>query len=280
MTIPLARSPLTPTISPSQLPSVRIRHPGYGDLANNVLLRLPTVDLALPTDASPTDRQPARGLHHRTALTAGAIIADNAFDQAYLTYDQAGTRPVRDAVTLDSILEPGDYWLQLQGAEPPSVPDQDQDDGVLSSQRAPAAQSTVNVTMPPPPRPTPAPTPCADPEYIPYPIVPSFRDWQFPHGRLPTEWLSPHTLSTASVQTSDEPLQTSSSLRCYLTGLRMGSNNCHLVPGHQSEWFGENGMAEYTPDDRESIDNEANMISLRTALLFPALFLSCCRAFC
>lgn len=283
MTTRLARPPPKPATVPSQPTSVRIRHPGYGDYANNVLLKLPTVDLALPIAASPTDVRPARGLHHRTALSAGAIIADNAFDRAYLTYDQAGTRPVCDAVPLDGILEAGDYWLQLRGVEPPSVPEQEQDDGQIgrsdSSQRAPAAQSTVNITMPPPPRPAPAPTPNAELEYDPYPIVPSFRDWRFPHGRLPSEWLSSHALSTVSAQTSNPPLQTLSFLRCYLTGLRMGTNKCHLVPGHQSEWFSANGMADYVPDGRENIDHEANIISLRMTLLSTAPSFDC-RALC
>ncbi|KUI52503.1 hypothetical protein VP1G_10386 [Cytospora mali] len=91
----------------SRLQRVCIRHLGYGVDPNNILLNLPAVD---ETSNS------SRGLHHRTALTAGAILANNAFDLVYLAYDQAGRDRV--AIDLDGILAPGDYWLHLRREEP------------------------------------------------------------------------------------------------------------------------------------------------------------------
>lgn len=299
ITAPLARPP--PSSAPSASPlsrsqsRVRIRHPGYGDLPNNILLDLPTVDSAAPTDASATHA--GLGLHHRTALTAGAIVANNAFRRAYFTHDQLGARPV--VVPLDGILAPGDYWLQLRGEEPAlassvvsqvsdasvttpgawpeegssrrgqggssGTPD-DEDAGAVQPGRETQGPSTAGVASmpsppPPPPRPRPGPgrTPAVPMEHEPYPIVPSFGDWRFPHRELPTEWMAPHTLPAQPHM--HQPTQAPRLHHCYLTGLRMGVNKCYLVPAHQSDWFSVNGMAEYGP---KGISDETNVAVLRT----------------
>lgn len=125
----LARPPpLSPLCVPAQLRHrVRLRHPGYGDLPNSVLLSLPAVDCTVVSSNSTQ----GFGFHHRTALTASAIIANNAFDRAYLTHDQAGRNPI--IAPLDGVLETGDYCLYVRGEEPPppavDVPDSGQRDG-------------------------------------------------------------------------------------------------------------------------------------------------------
>lgn len=215
-------------------PHIYIRHPGYRT-ANNVLLNLPAVD---PIDPDQPPAQRTFGLHHRTALTAGALIANNAFDQAYFTHDQAGQRPV--VVPLDDILQPGEYWLQLKGKEPPSA------------WFAPFPDN--HSSMPPPPPSTSGFTP----KYEPYPIVPTFRDWSFPHQQLPAEWTSPIEPFNASPSS-----HTNRSQRCYLTNFRMGYNRCHLVPSVQSEWFDINGMAMYASTGISTINDEANIMKLR-----------------
>lgn len=142
-TVSLARpAPASPCIrfDPTTSPLVRLRHPGYGTLPNNVLLTLPAVDSAVkpPTPQSASESQSdlrRYGLHHRTALTAGAIVSNNAFGRVYLSHDQAATQPVQ--VPLDGLLDPGSYWLQLRGYEPPAAGLDAVDDGqgmpVLSS---------------------------------------------------------------------------------------------------------------------------------------------------
>lgn len=292
---PLARLPLTRATSPvlyADTPRpIRIRHPGYGDIANNVLLNLPAVDTAGSIEAA--DMPPALGLHHRTVLTAGAIIADNTFDRAYLTFDQAGTRPVCDVVALDGLLGPGDYWLQLRGAEPPSSAAAQEEDStrpdetdrtvrhtntLVSEQEKDKSQGRRDATEapsierasmpPPPPRPSHrSPATPATPDYEPYPIVPSFRDWLFPHHNLPQEWISPHVLPATSAPPADPPRPRP--LHCYVTGLRMGINKCHLVPSNENDWFSLNGMADYIPGSRGSIDHETNIAILRMCLLSP-----------
>lgn len=268
-------------------PRVLLRHPGYRDLPNNILLSLPAVDLGGDASTPPSQRSP--GLHHRTALTAGAVIANNAFDRAYLTYDQAAQRPVRDEVALDGLLGPGDYWLQLRGEEPPSAwfdtgtcPPLQDEEGAPSATRDHALPPVPDhhAVKPPPPWRVARPPPAA--EYEPYPIVPTFRDWPFPHHRLPAEWSLLDGPSRNDASSSSDPPTSPPprSRRCYLTDLRMGVKRCNLIPSSRIEWFRINGMAEYAAsvtgdiDDDESvagdIDDDANIIRLRTYALAQA----------
>lgn len=271
----MAASPLHPPITPPPPPTPQVRpptlpptvataaftptrvcllHPGYGK-HDNILFSLPAVD--------GTQTEP--GLHHRTVLTAGAIIADNAFDRAYLTRDRAGKDPVEDTIPLDGMLEPGDYWLQLRGLEP-------------TGPRGADGSVVVNSCMPPPGRPSisdsqtqpstssSSPTPHVPTKYKTYPVVPSFGDWQFPHGRLPPEWKQRHPApsmpSPSPPHTSPRP-PSKTTRRCYITGYQMGINECHLVPKNQDVWWANNGMRHYTREVTGLLKDEANLALLR-----------------
>ncbi|KAH8746619.1 hypothetical protein F5883DRAFT_510197, partial [Diaporthe sp. PMI_573] len=103
--VPLVRPPChPPTAETAAFTPTRVclRHPGY--TADNILLTLPAVD---GTEAR-------IGLHHRTLLTAGAIISGNTFSHAYLTRDRTARERVDITIPLDGLLEPGDYWLQVR----------------------------------------------------------------------------------------------------------------------------------------------------------------------
>ncbi|KAH6636842.1 hypothetical protein F5144DRAFT_591857 [Chaetomium tenue] len=50
------------------------------------------------------------GLHHRTALTACQIVANNAFD-GFLALDRAGTQPVNASVPIVGILTASEYYF-------------------------------------------------------------------------------------------------------------------------------------------------------------------------
>ncbi|PQK17510.1 hypothetical protein BB8028_0008g00210 [Beauveria bassiana] len=90
----------------------------------------------------------------------------------------------------------------------------------------------------------------SDPAYR-YPVVPSFRDWRFPHGQLPDTWPSPKASpSTDTVR------------RCALTNHGFGLTNAHIVPREEAEWFMRNGMSRYGVDTRD-INDSRNMIRLR-----------------
>lgn len=280
----LARAPCAaPASAPPEprQPRVRIRHPGYA--TNNVLLRMPAIDclessVPLPSTTSPgagpsqDTPQIKFGLHHRTALTAGAIIANNAFDRAYFTHDQAGRKRVD--VPLDCLLEPGDYWLQLRGEEPPSL-GAGQTAHTTGEEPGEAASTTL-ASMPPPPRPPArAQSALSEPrsastKYKPYPIVPSFTDWRFPHNRVPAEWRATHETPGHSLQPPTRPAKSSptSTLRsrCCITDYSMGTNRCHVVPSKQKDWFSMNEMHEYVSGLIGNIHDEANLITLRADL--------------
>ncbi|KAI0876758.1 hypothetical protein GGS24DRAFT_498566 [Hypoxylon argillaceum] len=229
--------------------------PGYGDLPNNTLLTLPAVDsIGLSSSGQ------SWGLHHRTALTVGAIIANNAFDKAYFSYDQKG----RERVTtpLDGILIPGDYWLQLKGREPASGPETDTAlTAALSSSMSPPPGAEPSTSSHITPTRTSSPRNGDEEAHVPYEIVPSFGDWQFPHSKLPLEWKLPHTLPS---QQDINPLpMVPETTRCYLTDFRMGINKCHLIPSEKSDWFGINGMAGYASSPTSTINDESNLAILR-----------------
>jgi hypothetical protein len=76
---------------------INFRHPAYPD-SHNVLMILPGLD------------HPQGGIHHRTALWACIIVANNRFD-GRLTEDRAGK--VEVVVPLDGILQKHNYYFQV-----------------------------------------------------------------------------------------------------------------------------------------------------------------------
>lgn len=254
----MVRPPILPPSETASFSRVSLLHPGYGD-RDNTLFSLFAVD---GTKAEP-------GLHHRTILTAGAIITDNAFDRAYLTHDRAGGDRVENTIPLDGTLAPGKYWLQLSGHK---LPRPHSTTGARSADGVAAA----NASMPPPSRPAsairdtrpsitdgqtqPSTSPSPPALHIPYPIVASFGDWQFPHDKLPSEWKQRHPAPSVASSSCAPP---SMARRCYITGCQMGVNDCHLVPNNQFVWWAKNGMRDYTKGSSGSLKNEANLALLR-----------------
>lgn len=95
-------------IPPAELLSreeIRFLHPGYP--APNTLLSLPRVDRTIAGTF---------GVHHRTALLACQIIADNAFDTGHLTSDRAGQQ--RIDTPLDGILTERVYYFIISSTSP------------------------------------------------------------------------------------------------------------------------------------------------------------------
>ncbi|KAJ8130724.1 hypothetical protein O1611_g2902 [Lasiodiplodia mahajangana] len=203
-------APLTPLALPPPPPLTRtparsrisILHPGYGK-GENLLFALPAVDYVI----DPSSQTRTWGHHHATALIAGGIIANNAFDDVYLSHDRYGKTPI--TTPRDGILEPGNYWLQLNSIA-----------GGIS--HTPGTRS-------------PSSTPI---DKYKYPIVPSFTDWPFPHGKLPREWQQPH--EPPDQQDADQVIE-----RCFLTDIKIGLEKAHLVPSAQAQWFNRNEMGNY-----------------------------------
>ncbi|KAI0554155.1 hypothetical protein F4679DRAFT_347655 [Xylaria curta] len=83
--------------------------------------------------------------------------------------------------------------------------------------------------------------PLVDNDYE-YPIVPTFGDWRFPHGRLPPEWTQQHA--------NPPPIKTRRK-RCFVTNLWMGVQPSPLIPREEDKWFLNNGMLKYCPSRNE-----------------------------
>ncbi|POS68628.1 hypothetical protein DHEL01_v212978 [Diaporthe helianthi] len=82
-----------------------------------------------------------------------------------------------------------------------------------------------------------------------YPVVPSFRDWAFPHDNIPEYWPS-------------IPDREHASERCALTDSSYSKTDGHLVPKEAGGWFTNNSMVVYGVDRRDTEDS-ANMVPLR-----------------
>ncbi|KAI0199081.1 hypothetical protein F4808DRAFT_219605 [Astrocystis sublimbata] len=207
MTIPLALPPRRSEVDMIGHPRIVIRHPGYRrKKAYSLLFDSPSYDYV----DDPSSKVRTWGVHYATIIVACGIFVSNTFDDVYLSRDPYGKEKV--TVARDAILEAGDYWLQLRGREPP--PD------------TPSLSSSPTTTS----------TSCTD-EYYKYPIVPTFSDWRFPHDKLPEEWQQARQLSTYSSATPK---------RCFITDLRIGLEQGHVIPSAQKWWFVENDMARYS----------------------------------
>lgn len=202
-------SPMPPT----ELPEERIAflHPGYDGPANELLL-LPRVDRG----ASPASD--TIGVHHRTALVACQIIAGNAFESGHFALDQQGEQTVD--VDLDGILTEKCYYFMVGDGPSMSLP-------------------PLNIKQ-------------ITHKHLPlgkYPVVPSFRDWEFPHGRIPDSW--PDISGTTSPDRR----------RCAISNFSFSLEPAHLVPAEEAAWYARNAMFTYGAGSR-SIDNQANMLNL------------------
>ncbi|KAK7407884.1 hypothetical protein QQX98_009943 [Neonectria punicea] len=84
-----------------------------------------------------------------------------------------------------------------------------------------------------------------------YPIVPSFCDWEFPHGRLPSYW-------QLSIEESS-----AASNRCHITRANYAVTGAHCIPKEEGDWFALNGMHRYS-SGRGDTENPGNIIPLKS----------------
>lgn len=89
----------------------------------------------------------------------------------------------------------------------------------------------------------------------PYPVIPRFDDWSFPHNALPPPWNDYHKA------VHDAPRS------CRITDSMWGVEQAHTVPLSASDWWDREELDQYAPADRFSqsaIDAAANMMPLRS----------------
>ncbi|CAL3966475.1 unnamed protein product [Diplocarpon coronariae] len=105
----------------------------------------------------------------------------------------------------------------------------------------------------------------------PYPIVPSFRDWVFPHNNLPPCWTIPHFTTTPAKLWSASSLTTALAIRdasCRITGCTEGTQVAHICPRVEAEWYQRNQMSQYHNNHLTNRleDDTANALLLRADL--------------
>ncbi|KAL0630932.1 hypothetical protein Q9L58_010220, partial [Maublancomyces gigas] len=82
-----------------------------------------------------------------------------------------------------------------------------------------------------------------------YPVCPSFKDWQFPHGAVPTDWMSVYK-NTNTLPNIPKPSQYSIAVAqrdgtCRVSGFKDCTETAHLVPWVEDGWFTRNEMEIY-----------------------------------
>lgn len=93
----------------------------------------------------------------------------------------------------------------------------------------------------------------------PYPTVPRFSHWRFPHGDLPPLWQR-----WAATRMGGEAAR-----RCVLSNYGDGLEMAHLLPAGEDDWWLSNQMQQYSPTQlfsSDPIDGPANLLTLRADL--------------
>ncbi|GAP91598.1 hypothetical protein SAMD00023353_6400550 [Rosellinia necatrix] len=84
----------------------------------------------------------------------------------------------------------------------------------------------------------------------PYPVVPSFRDWAFPHQRIP-RWVRPERTTDSDTVGH----------RCIITRTAGFINQAYLIPAADKKWFGMNVMFQY--GNSGHVNQRHNKVALR-----------------
>jgi hypothetical protein len=106
----------------------------------------------------------------------------------------------------------------------------------------------------------------------PYAIVPNFRQWTYPHDRLPPHWqqLAPESnIASSSIALAPSNLTTALLLRdgsCRLSGCREQLQVAHVVPQSEVDWWRANDMSRYNTGSAATLDDTANALLLRADL--------------
>ncbi|KAK8149670.1 hypothetical protein G3M48_006098 [Beauveria asiatica] len=106
----------------------------------------------------------------------------------------------------------------------------------------------------------------------PYPIVPTFQEWAFPHNQLPSSWTHialPEAYGQL-LQTHTTPsLNTVLLLRdevCAISGCLTMLQTAHVCPKAEEEWYLRNGMSRYCSRRSAGLEDPVNVLRLRADL--------------
>ncbi|KAK4136067.1 hypothetical protein BT67DRAFT_230664 [Trichocladium antarcticum] len=97
----------------------------------------------------------------------------------------------------------------------------------------------------------------------PYPTVPRFAHWRFPHNDMPPLWQR-WAADSAATRMGGEAAR-----RCVLSNYGDGLEMAHLLPASEDDWWLSNQMQQYSPTQlfsSDPIDGPANLVTLRADL--------------
>ena len=107
----------------------------------------------------------------------------------------------------------------------------------------------------------------------PYAVVPSFREWKFPHDKLPESWSDPvqATPSTRLYPASSLfPALLARDASCRMSAHEEGTQAAHICPRSEEDWFDSNEMSIYNLNPQmtgaQSMDDVSNAMLLRADL--------------
>ena len=181
------------------------------------------------------DPAAGRGLYAQYALEACGIVAGNRWD-GWLSESKDPAIAAIAVATIEptSILQRSSYYFHL-----------------------PPLQSDIDIGR----------------ANAPYPIVPTFREWRFPHDQLPDPWkrITPTdpdpTVPDQSFATSNLTLALQTrDVSCCITGCREGTQVAHLCPQKEADWWYDNAMSRYNMGSANTPDDLSNALLLRTDL--------------
>ncbi|ATY67459.1 C6 transcription factor [Cordyceps militaris] len=98
--------------------------------------------------------------------------------------------------------------------------------------------------------------PACDSDTGPYPIVPSFQHFIFPHNNLPPTWNTPELELQSSLRLRDTVHTRDKS--CRITASVLGNEVAHLIPQKEDAWFAANHMHLYAMRAEVSSLNATN----------------------
>ena len=206
----------------------------------HIIFRHPFYDdshnILLRLFASDSTIDPAgRGLYAQFALDACGIIAGNRWD-GWLSEskDPAITATAATAIEPTSILQRSSYYFHL-----------------------PPLQTDIDSGRP----------------NAPYPIVPTFREWRFPHDQLPDSWKQITSVDPCPLDSDRTYAKSSLSLTlqmqdvsCRITGCKEGTQVAHLCPQKENDWWNKNLMSRYNMGEGHTLEDSSNALLLRADL--------------
>ena len=111
-------------------------------------------------------------------------------------------------------------------------------------------------------------TPESDDRDLPYAVVPTFEEWEFPHENLPDLWSNAPKRPALSVSASKAKSNVTVVTRerdksCRMSGLAEETEVAHLCPDYKFDWWKANRMSRYNLDKTTTFMDSLNRILLR-----------------